>query len=354
MSSCVPSPIVWENGKLLLLDQRLLPHEERMVVCATIEEAHDAIRDMVVRGAPCIGFTAIYGLALWLKEQRDFSWQRFCERARYLKGARPTAVNLMFEVDRVVALVEKNLATLNSAALIYEFVVKDGDQQIARSVHNNTRMAELALSDLTRRYGERPLTFMTHCNTGFLACGTLGTALGVISHAHSKGRVEMVYADETRPYMQGSRLTAYELSKEGIPHQLVVEGAASYLMTHHKIDAIFVGADRIAANGDTANKVGTSTLAIVARHYGVPFYVVAPMSSFDYQLASGREIEIELRHEDEILSYKGQRVAPAGTRALNPSFDVTQASLISGIISETGLVLNPTTASMRALLGEKA
>ncbi len=157
----------------------------------------------------------------------------------------------------------------------------------------------------------------------------------------------MVYADETRPYMQGSRLTAYELSKEGIPFQIVVEGAASYLMKHHKIDAIFVGADRIAANGDTANKVGTSTLAIVAKNYGVPFYVVAPLSSFDFSMSSGDEIEIELRSQDEILSYKDIRIAPMGAKALNPSFDITSASHITGIISEKGVVINPNISSMK-------
>ena len=349
MSSKVPAPIVWKDNVMLLLDQRLLPAEERMLTITTVEEAHDAIRDMVVRGAPCIGFTAIYGLALWLKAQETFSLQEFRKAATYLKGARPTAVNLMFEIDRVLAAVEQRFSTSSSIHVVYSFVVADGDAQIAASIDNNTKMATVALAELTEKYGDRPLTLMTHCNTGFLACGTLGTALGVISYAHARKRVAMVYADETRPYMQGSRLTAYELGKEGIPYNIVVEGAASYVLSHQNVDAIFVGADRIAANGDTANKVGTATLAIVAKHYGIPFYVVAPLSSFDFNMVDGRGIEIELRHEDEILSYKGHRVAPPGGRALNPSFDVTPSSLITGIICERGIVTHPNTERMQVL-----
>ena len=345
----VAAPIVWKNQKLELLDQRLLPQQEVMVVCETLEGAHDAIRDMIVRGAPCIGFTALYGLSLWLKAQSKFSIEDLKKAATFLKGARPTAVNLMYEVDRVVKLVEKKFTSADDIKKVFEFVLADAHLQMELSQSKNTKMAELALKDLTELYGDRPLTLMTHCNTGFLACGTLGTALGVISYAHSKKRVQMVYADETRPYMQGSRLTAYELGKEGIPYQLVVEGAASYLFSHHKVDAIFVGADRIAANGDTANKVGTSTLAIVAHHYKVPFYVVAPLSSFDFSTPSGKEVEIELRHESEILSYQGKSVAPAGARALNPSFDVTDSRFISGIICENGLVKNPNLESMKVL-----
>lgn len=344
--SKVPAPIVWKNNVMLLLDQRLLPAEEHMLTINTIEAAHDAIRDMVVRGAPCIGFTAIYGLALWLKAQKSYSHQDFRKAATYLKGARPTAVNLMFEIDRVLSLVEKRFNDSSSVQDVYAFVVADGDAQIAASVDNNTKMAATALEELTGKYGDRPLTLMTHCNTGFLACGTLGTALGVISYAHAHKRVAMVYADETRPYMQGSRLTAYELGKENIPYQIVVEGAASYVLSHQKVDAIFVGADRIAANGDTANKVGTATLAIVAKHYGIPFYVVAPLSSFDFSMKDGTGIEIELRHEDEILAYKNHRVAPPGGRALNPSFDVTPSSLITGIICEKGIVTHPNTERM--------
>jgi len=201
-------------------------------------------------------------------------------------------------------------------------------------------MAEIGFNELVKTVGDRKWKLMTHCNTGFLACGSLGTALGVISYAHKKGNVEHVIADETRPYMQGTRLTAFELSKEKIPYSIAVEGAASYLLSHKKVDAIFVGADRIARNGDTANKVGTSTLAIVAKHYNIPFYVVAPVSSFDTSIPNGTHIEIEMRSIAEITELKGIKLAPDQAHAINPSFDVTDHKLITGIICEKGFI-NP-------------
>lgn len=342
-------PIKWIEDHLLLLDQRLLPLEERFVRCDTIEDAHVAIRDMIVRGAPAIGFTAIYGLALWLKGKHKLSHPELDKAAVFLKTARPTAVNLMYETDRVVAALKNKYPDNSPAAEAFNYVVHEGNTVWKDQYTKNLLMAETSLSELNDRYGQRKLTLMTHCNTGVLACGVLGTALGVISHAHKKGRVEMVYADETRPYMQGTRLTAFELSKENIPYKIVVEGAASYVLSHQGVDAIFVGADRIAANGDTANKVGTATLAVVAKYYNVPFYVVAPLSSFDFSIASGAQIEIELRHEDEILKFKNQPVSPPHARALNPSFDVTPANLITGIICEKGIVRSPDLTSMKSL-----
>lgn len=199
-------------------------------------------------------------------------------------------------------------------------------------------MAQVGLTELKSIYGNKKLNLMTHCNTGSLACGYLGTALGVITYSFHQGHVEHVWVDETRPYMQGTRLTSYELIKENIPHKIVVEGAASELMRKGKVDAIFVGADRIVANGDTANKVGTATLALVAKHYNVPFYVVAPTSSFDMSLVSGDLIEIEERPEEEITHYQGRLVASSSARAFNPSFDVTRGEWIAGIISEKGIV----------------
>lgn len=255
-------------------------------------------------------------------------------------SARPTAVNLAFEVNRCFTLMGRGLSEGLSILEIYKSIVNFGHQQIQESEDKNTRMAIVAFDELTHQLGNRQWRLMTHCNTGFLACGSLGTALGVISYAHRKGKVDYVIADETRPYMQGTRLTAYELAKEGIPYNIVVEGAASFILSQNKVDAIFVGADRIAANGDTANKIGTSTLAIVAKHYNVPFYVVAPISSFDTSIPHGGNIEIEMRPEDEITEYKGIKVSPQGARALNPSFDVTDHRFITGIICEKGLI-NP-------------
>lgn len=333
-------PLIWQNDKLLLLDQRKLPHTEVFVEVNDLASCALAIKDMVVRGAPCIGFTAIYGLALWVKQQKELSLES-CRRAcDEMISARPTAVNLSYEVNRCYVKMESAVERKASSEEVFRMLVEFGDLQVHESHEKNLSMAKTGVAELTKRLGDRKWNLMTHCNTGFLACGSLGTALGVISHAHSLGKVEHVYADETRPYMQGSRLTAFELSKENIPYSIVVEGAASYLMSHGKVDAIFVGADRIAANGDTANKVGTSTLSIVAKHYGVPFYVVAPISSFDITIPDGKHIEIEMRAIEEITELAGTKLAPSGAAAVNPSFDVTDHQFITGIICEKGLI-NP-------------
>jgi methylthioribose-1-phosphate isomerase len=338
MSEC--RPIIWQQDKLFLLDQRQLPQAEVMVEINDLKQCAQAIRDMVVRGAPCIGFTAIYGMALWVKSQAKLTPESCRLACDEMISARPTAVNLSYEVNRCFEIMQQGLVGGTGQQQIYLQLVDFGNEQIALSQQRNLAMAQIGTAELSKLLGDRKWNLMTHCNTGFLACGSLGTALGVISHAHSMGQVEHVYADETRPYMQGTRLTAYELSKEQIPYSIVVEGAASYLLSHGKVDAIFVGADRIAANGDTANKVGTATLAIVAHHYKVPFYVVAPISSFDTTIPDGRHIEIEMRAMEEITELRGLRLAPAGANSINPSFDVTDHKFITGIICEKGLI-NP-------------
>lgn len=331
-------PIIWKDHKLLLLDQRLLPHAETFVEITDLPGCVLAIKEMVVRGAPCIGFTAIFGLALWVSVQQQLSIEACRKACDDMISARPTAVNLSYEVNRCFTLMKHSLEQNGSKQILYQKLVDFGNEQIKESHNKNYTMAQIGVGELTKKLGDGKWNLMTHCNTGFLACGSLGTALGVISHANTLGKVEHVYADETRPYMQGSRLTAFELSKEKIPYSIVVEGAASYLMAHNKIDAIFVGADRIAANGDTANKVGTSTLAIVAKHYNIPFYVVAPVSSFDISIPDGKHIEIEMRGMNEITELKGIKLAPEGALSVNPSFDVTDHQFITGIICEKGLI----------------
>jgi methylthioribose-1-phosphate isomerase len=338
MSDC--RPIVWDNDKLFLLDQRRLPQEEIFLEITDLKTCAAAIHDMVVRGAPCIGFTAIYGMALWLKSQQKMDLNECRLACDEMISARPTAVNLSYEVNRCFRLMQDGIQQGLSQNEIVSRLVAFGHEQIRLSQDRNLAMAKLGVSELLNKLGDRRWNLMTHCNTGFLACGSLGTALGVISHAHSLGKVEHVYADETRPYMQGTRLTAFELSKEKIPYSIVVEGAASYLLSHGKVDAIFVGADRIAANGDTANKIGTSTLAIVAAHYHIPFYVVAPISSFDVTIPDGKHIEIEMRAMSEVTELRGMQLAPAGAASVNPSFDVTDHKLITGIICEKGFI-NP-------------
>jgi methylthioribose-1-phosphate isomerase len=328
------SPIQFQNGTLTLIDQRKLPLEEIFIDYTDLEGGFSGIQDMVVRGAPCIGFTAIYTMALWINNHKDFSLEDIKKAGNKLKEARPTAVNLNFEIDRVIDLVKK---CKDEGSDPYDAVVQFGDLQISESEVKNRSMAVHAENDLDKILGKDKYRILTHCNTGFLACGSIGTALGVVQNLGEKDKVERVWVDETRPYLQGARLTAYELVKLGIEHRVVVEGAASYLMKNKLVDAIFTGADRIVANGDTANKVGTSNLAILAKHYGIPFYIVAPSSSFDLSIDSGAGIDIELRPEEEILCYKDYRIAPNESRAFNPSFDITDGELITGIISENGI-----------------
>lgn len=333
-------PIIWKDEKLYLLDQRLLPQKETMLEINDLKACAAAITDMVVRGAPCIGFTAIYGMALWVKSQSMITLEACRSACDEMISARPTAVNLSFEVNRCFDIMKSYINEGRSVLDLYTRLVEFGHEQINESHNKNTKMAQIGVKELMSKVGDRKWRLMTHCNTGFLACGSLGTALGVISYANSLGKVEYVLADETRPYMQGARLTAYELAKENIPYSIVVEGAASYLLSHNKVDAIFVGADRIAANGDTANKVGTSTLSIVAKHYNIPFYVVAPVSSFDISIPDGKHIEIEMRPMEEITELKGIKLAPENAQAINPSFDVTDHQFITGIICEKGFI-NP-------------
>ncbi len=331
-------PLEWKNDSLILVDQRYLPHDIQYVEVKTLVQAHEAIKVMVVRGAPLIGFSALFGMALWLKETSDLD-DETVEKARlFLESARPTAVNLAYEARRAQNIILEGMKNGLSRDDVFVKLVDFAAAQLTKLGNDNLMMAQSAAKTLEARYGARPLRLITLCNTGFLACGPMGTALGVISHLHQLGRVAHVYACETRPYLQGSRLTAFELCQEKIPHQIIVEGAISHLMKTERIDAIFIGADRIVANGDTANKVGSSTLAIVAKHYGVPFYVVAPLSSFDLEMQSGDEIEVEMRDPEEILSYAGKKIAPLQSDAYNPSFDVTSHELISGIICEKGIV----------------
>lgn len=339
----------WKNNQLILIDQRKLPVEEVFVTVKTLEECHDAIRDMVVRGAPLIGFSAIYGMALWAAGNP--SPDSLDDRASYLKNARPTAVNLVYEVDRCLAMIKEWIQQDIPLSQIAGKLADHAANEIEKIREDNLTMAKIALAELRKHYpNKEKLRLMTLCNTGYLACGPMGTALGVIEYAHNEGALEHVYASETRPYLQGSRLTSYELTQLKIPHQITVEGAMSYLLGNGLVDAIFVGADRVVANGDAANKVGTSTLSIVAKHYGIPFYVVAPTSSFDLSLPSGDKIEIELRDENEILSYKNLRIAPEGARAMNPSFDVSDHRNITGVICEKGLISPPSTETVEGVL----
>ena len=318
-------PIVWTGDCLRLLDQRVLPAEERYLDCKTAAEVAEAIHSMAVRGAPAIGIAAAYGLVLAARADAA------------LAASRPTAINLRWALARMrgVWTHGRDVAALDrEARRIHE-----------EDLSQNLRMAELGAALLPQ--GARVLT---HCNTGALATGGHGTALGVIRTAHAQGKLAAVYATETRPWLQGARLTAWELQREGIAAKLIADSAAAHLMNREKIDWVIVGADRIAANGDTANKIGTYMLAVAAQRHGARFMVVAPTGTFDPHCASGEQIPIEEREASELTRFRGEAVAPPGFDAFNPVFDVTPAELIDAIVCELGVVEEPTTAKIRALL----
>ncbi|HIP99868.1 TPA: S-methyl-5-thioribose-1-phosphate isomerase [Candidatus Bipolaricaulota bacterium] len=329
-------PVYWEEGAVRLLDQTRLPHEEVWLTLTGWQEVAAAIREMRVRGAPAIGITAAYGLVLsvWGLSPGADPGPPFRAAAEGLSRTRPTAVNLFWAIRRM----ERAFQEHQSVGLpgLKETLLRE-----ARKIHEE----DIAANRLIGEHGARLLPpgarVLTICNTGALATGGYGTALGVIRSAWVAGKLELVYACETRPRLQGARLTAWELLREGIPFKLLADSAAGWLMARGGADAVLVGADRIAVNGDTANKIGTYTLAVLARRHGVPFYVVAPTSTVDPDLEEGGKIPIEERGEAEVLSPYGCRLAPEGARAWNPAFDVTPAGLITAIVTERGVISPP-------------
>ena len=340
-----------EDEFLYLIDQRKLPDELVEVEVRNAPEAATAIRQMVVRGAPAIGQVAAIGLAL--SAERSATTQPFARRAimrggaAALRAARPTAVNLGWAVDRMMARFEAVGDLNDDGELVARELRAEANAIVMEATTDHGRIAEFGLAELpVKDFG--PLRILTHCNTGPLACGQFGTALGIVQAAHFAERDIQVWVDETRPYLQGARLTAWELEQAGVPHTLIPDVAAGYLMSKGEVDVILVGADRIAANGDTANKVGTYPLAVLAARHQIPFYVVAPTTSVDLETASGGEIEIEERSADEVLVVRGHRIAPRGTDVRNPAFDVTPAELITGIVTEEGVVRAPFAEGLRA------
>lgn len=326
--------VLWRGDHLRLLDQRLLPREEAYVDCRSADDVAAAIRDLVVRGAPAIGIAAAWGVVLAAQREP----QRLEQALATLRAARPTAVNLMWALDRMRGA---SADPADAVAFAREAqAIQDED------LAANRRMGALGADLLGDAVG-----VLTHCNTGSLATAGFGTALGVVRAGVDAGRIARVYAGETRPWLQGARLTVWELLRDGIPATLIADSAAAHLMKTGQVQWVVVGADRIAANGDTANKIGTYQLAIAARHHGVRFMVVAPSSTVDMATASGDDIEIELRAPDELLGYAGQRTVVEGAQAWNPVFDVTPAALIDAIVTERGVVAHPDAARMAALFG---
>jgi methylthioribose-1-phosphate isomerase len=345
-----------DDRTLLLVDQRRLPDELVEHPVRSGAEAAWAIRHMVVRGAPAIGQVAAIGLALTANLARRS--KPYARRAT-IRGAagaliasRPTAVNLRWAVDRLTARYVAIGDLSEDGDAIADALRAEADAIVAEATTDHGRLAEAGLAELPNP-PDRPVRLLTHCNTGPLACGQYGTALGVVQAAHHAGRDVHVWVDETRPYLQGARLTAWELDQADVPHTLIADVAAGHLIARGEVDAILVGADRVAANGDTANKVGTYTLAVLAARHGVPFYVCAPLSSVDLATADGAAIPIEERPADEVLAVRGERIAPLGTAVRNPSFDVTPAELITAIVTEEGALRPPFGASLAAAFARR-
>lgn len=342
--------IDWRDGALYLLDQRILPAEETWLAYTDARGVAEAIRSMVVRGAPAIGISAAYGIVLAVRQRlaAGGDWKAALEEDfTVLAESRPTAVNLFWALNRMRERLERLKSTDDPLALM---------EAEAIAIHESDREANLTMAqlgvELIRKHQGSEQAVLTHCNTGALATGGFGTALGVIRGAWLEGMIERVYADETRPWLQGSRLTAWELANEGIPVTLNADSAAAHLMKTKGITWVIVGADRITANGDVANKIGTYQLAVNAMHHGVRFMVVAPSSTIDMSLASGDDIPIEERAGSELLDVGGQRVG-ADVDAFNPVFDVTPADLIDAIVTEKGIVERPDTAKMAQLMCRK-
>ncbi len=330
--------IEYKNDTLYLIDQRVLPQKTEFFLCKNYMDVDYAIKKMVVRGAPAIGVAAAYGIVLAANEFIDSGKDVFLREVDMaldiLYRSRPTAVNLMWAIDKMKSLLMESKELDNNE--IYKKILKEAENIYEEDVKTNKLMA---------RFGNeivpKDATILTHCNTGALATVDYGTALGVIREAHYAGKNISVYVDETRPRLQGARLTAWELVEENIPAKLIIDSVAATLIRDGKIDLILVGADRIANNGDSANKIGTFMLSVVAKAYNVPFYIVAPTSTIDFDIETGDEIEIEERYDREVTYINGIKVVPEGIEIYNPTFDVTPNENITGIITEKGILKPP-------------
>lgn len=323
----------WRDGTLFLLDQRALPTRVEMLPCRGVMDVYEGIRNLTVRGAPAIGVAAAYGVVLSISDTST-SLERvraqLAEDAKRLKAARPTAVNLMWAVDRMMAAA--NSAVVNTAT------------DLRGILEREAKAVDIEDQSMCRKIGENGVKFfrdgmnvLTHCNAGALATAGIGTALAPIYYAQAQGLKLHVYSDETRPVLQGARLTMWELMQQGVPCTLITDNTAATLFAKGKIDAVIVGADRIAANGDVANKIGTYNVAVLAAHHNVPFYVAAPTSTFDESIPSGSHIPIEERSSTEVTDVGNSRLAPLNAKVFSPAFDVTPNELITAIISDRGV-----------------
>jgi methylthioribose-1-phosphate isomerase len=330
-------PIDWIGDGARLIDQRLLPHQEVWVTCRSLADFESAIRDMLIRGAPAIGICAAYGLASVALQGGDLE-----EAAGRLAATRPTAVNLFWAIQRMREVWQRHPDS--AQRLVQEaLAIHEEDVAMCRSIGEHG--ADLFQGNVR---------ILTHCNAGALATGDYGTALGVVRSLARRNQVQWVWVDETRPFLQGARLTAYELQREQIPCRLICDNMAGHFMQRKQVDAVIVGADRVTRSGDVANKIGTSTLAVLCKEYGVPFYVAAPWSTLDLAMDSGWDIPIEERSAEEVSHLAGSPVAPLGISVANPAFDVTFHPYITAIITERGVLRPPFADSIQAevMLGQ--
>ncbi|MDW7651549.1 MAG: S-methyl-5-thioribose-1-phosphate isomerase [Bacillota bacterium] len=342
-------PIRFTEERVELLDQRLLPTEVTYILCSDWRCVAAGIKDMVVRGAPAIGAAAAFGMALAAKElslsSRESFFDGLADAAEGLKATRPTAVNLAWAVERMLSVAKTQTGT--SPSDIAAVLTAEAKRIAAEDLVVNRKIGDYGaelVPDNAR--------ILTHCNAGALATVGYGTALGVMRSAVSQGKKISVFADETRPYLQGARLTAWELYRDNIPVTLIADNMAGFLMKQGEIDLVIVGADRIAANGDVANKIGTYSVAVLAAAHNIPFYVAAPYSTFDLSLRDGDEIPIEERCESEMTHFNGRRIAPEGIACYNPSFDVTPAKYVTAIITEFGVIHHPDNENVRRFFEE--
>jgi len=330
-----------ESKMLRLIDQTQLPGTETYLDVNTVEVLVDAIQSLAVRGAPALGAVGALGVVVAINQGAREGWSadRLALEVDRVRRARPTAVNLAWGVDQVWPLADQGVATVERRAV--EIVAEDEAA--------NRKLSALGADWILQRTGRQKVRVVTHCNTGALATTAWGTAYGIIHELHERGALEMVYADETRPLLQGARLTSWELVQDGIPHLIEADGAASSTILRGLVDVAIIGADRIAADGDSANKVGSVALALAAKYAGIPFVVAAPSSTVDLDTATGADIEIELRDDVEVLTYGGVRTAPVEAKGFNPAFDVTPHDLISAIVTEFGVVEPDRTPEPRLL-----
>lgn len=339
----------WEQGKLVLLDQTLLPNEIAWIACNDYLRVKLAIERLEVRGAPAIGAAAAFAMALGAREvadKPDFLGALDAVRADLIT-ARPTAVNLAWAANLQYELAVRLHKEDKPPFKIIKALEQNAEQIYAADIAVNKKIGEYGAAVLPDK-----AVVLTHCNAGALATCGWGTALGVIRSAYAQGKLQMVYADETRPLLQGARLTAFELYEDKIPVTLITDNMAAWTMRTKGVNAVVVGADRIASNGDTANKIGTYGVALAAKAHGIPFYIAAPTSTFDFSIATGAEIPIEERKADEVRHFRSERTAPEGVAVFNPAFDVTPAELITGIITEYGVITAPYVENIQKLKNE--